>query len=96
MPAIANLLPKLLPAVLVVVGLVAALVVQVGIAVEVLIRRMETRPGLIKAARVVNGAFTVGAFLVVLGAAAGAVYGARRVLVKPANMTVPDGYQPAP
>ena len=95
MPAVANVLLKLLPAVLVVTGLVAALVVQLGIAVEVLIRRMEPRPAMIKALRAVNATFTVGAFLVVLVAAAGAIYGARRILVKPANMTVPDGYQPA-
>ena len=95
MPMIAKLLPVLLPAVLVVTGLVAALVVQLGIAVEVLMRRMDPRPALIKALRVVNAAFTVGAFVVVLVATAGAIYGARRILVKPSNMTVPDGYQPA-
>jgi hypothetical protein len=95
MPAIANLLPKLLPAIVIVVGLVAALVVQLGIAVEVLIRRIEPRSPLVRAMRVVNAAFAVGAFIVVLGAAAGAIYGARRIFVKPANMTVPDGYQPA-
>jgi hypothetical protein len=96
MPAIANLLPKLLPALLVVTGLVAALVVQVGIAVEVLVRRVDPRPPLIKMLRVVNATFTAGALLVVLVAVAGALYGARRILTKPANMTVPDGYQPAP
>lgn len=93
--AIATLLPKLLPAMLVVVGLVAALVVQLGIAVDVFMQGVERRTRMFGVLRVVNGVIAFGALVVLLGAVAGATYGLRRIVVKPANMTVPEGYEPA-
>jgi len=92
---ITALLPKLFPVLFCMVGLVAALVVQVGVGVEAFMQSAERRTRTMIFLRIVNGGLTLGALVILLGAMAGAAYGARKVLVKPANMSVPAGYDSA-
>lgn len=93
-----ELLPKLLAFALLIASVFpAALVVQAGLAVDLFIQRAPApRTTLLKGYRTLNGAITIGAALFLFAAALGALYAARKVLMTPENMTVPEGYQPAP